>query len=169
MKKREEPKHQLVYPGTELKARPGDVLYSHKISKSSMLVGHEGIVGEDCRIYHVNRWGKNGHADTLPAYLSRHLKKEKLTILRIEDTQAALLAARWAETHIHEVEAYSYSRRLTDIKRNYCSKFVWQAYFFGSEGRINLTGRRFTEKNRKFITPSQLFRNMENIGYFINE
>ncbi|WP_067730470.1 C40 family peptidase [Oceanobacillus damuensis] len=159
-----EPIH--FYPGTPIRMIPGDVLYSHKTALSSLVVGHSGIVGEDFRIYHVNRWGKNGHADSMRVYLSRHKKGEKLTVLRSADPDEARNAAKWAKQHIGEIKTYHYTRDLNDLENNYCSKFVWQAFYFGNDRQINLTGLSFTPSSKKFIMPAQIYRNLNKVSMF---
>jgi len=144
------------------------VLYSHKTAFSSFAVGHTAIIGEDFRIYHINRWGKKGHSDSMPIYLSRHKKGEKLTILRFEDSETARKAAKWARQHIDRVVKYIYTRNIADIENNYCSKYVWQAYFFGNEERVDLTARGINSKSKRFITPSGLYRKLRKIGDFYN-
>ncbi|QGS67747.1 hypothetical protein CV093_00110 [Oceanobacillus sp. 143] len=98
------------YPDTSILMVPGDLLYSHKKAFSSFLVGHVGLIGEDYRIYHVNRWGNKGHADSMPIYLSRHKKGEKLTILRFDNQTIAKEAASWAKANIGSIEVYKYTR-----------------------------------------------------------
>lgn len=154
------------YPRTTIPMIPGDVLYSHKYALSSLLVGHTGIVGTDFRIYHVNRWGKLRHADTVPMYLSRHRKGEKITILRYSDPIDAKQAALWAEQNHKQVKRYFYTRNLRDVENNYCSKFTWQAYYFGTEGKVNLLQNRRTIKH--FVMPGTIYRQLDKIGRFDN-
>ncbi|MFC4024160.1 hypothetical protein ACFOUV_10180 [Oceanobacillus longus] len=154
------------YPGTSIRMIPGDVLYSHKTALSSLVVGHSGIVGEDFYIYHVNKWGKKGHADRMPIYLSRHKSGEKLTVLRASHSNHAINAAKWAKQNIESVESYYYTRDLNDLTKNYCSKFVWQAFYFGSEGKVDLTGHRLHVASKYYIMPAQIYHNLEKIGVF---
>ncbi|RDW16816.1 hypothetical protein [Oceanobacillus chungangensis] len=155
-----------LYPDTTIKMLPGDVLYSHKLAFSSVIVGHVGMVGEDCRIYHVNRWGNKGHADRMSVYLSRHKKGEKLTILRFSDKKIAKEAACWAKANIGSIEAYKYTRDLADIKINYCSKYIWQAYYFGTTLNVDLLGNNLDAEKKRYITPSGIFRRLEVVGSF---
>ncbi|MBP1970279.1 uncharacterized protein YycO [Virgibacillus natechei] len=157
-----------IYPRTSILMQPGDIIYSHKTGLSSFIVGHEGIVGEDFKIYHVNSRGRYGHSDSMPIYLSRHKKGEKLTILRNKDAEIARQAAKWAKRNIENVTRYTYSRNLADVERNYCSKFVWQAYFYGSEGEIDLTDRGSEVNVKRYITPTHIYRNLVVIGHFTN-
>ncbi|WP_249872248.1 hypothetical protein [Oceanobacillus saliphilus] len=154
------------YPGTPIQMIPGDVLYSHKTALSSLIVGHSGIVGEDFRIYHVNKWGEIGHADSMPIYLSRHKTGEKLTVLRSPHPDEARNAAQWAKQHIRKIKTYHYTRDLNDLEQNYCSKFVWQAFYFGNENTINLTGLSFNHSFKKYIMPGQIYRNLNKVSMF---
>ena len=157
------------YPDTTILMKPGDIIYSHKIAFSSFLVGHTGIVGINYRIYHVNRWDEKGHGDSMPIYLSRHKKGERLTILRNENEEIARKAARWAKENIEKVKKYAFTRNLADFELNYCSKYIWQAYYFANEETIDLTGRGFNSSSKKYITPSQVYKNFEKIGSFMNK
>lgn len=156
-----------LYPDTSILMIPGDVLYSSKTAFSSFLVGHTGIVGGDFRIYHVNRWGKKGHADSMPIYLSRHKKGEKLTILRFANHRIAKEAAKWAKHNIDHVETYKYTRDLANIQMNYCSKFIWQAFYFGAHLNVDLLGGSLNERNRRFIMPGQILRRLDIVGNFL--
>ncbi|MFD1851228.1 hypothetical protein [Oceanobacillus bengalensis] len=157
-----------LYPNTSIQIVPGDLLYSHKVAYSSFLVGHEAIIGMNYRIYHVNRWGNIGHSDSMPIYLSRHKPLEKLTILRFPDADKAKNAAKWAMLHIDRVEKYTFDRDLDSIENNYCSKYIWQAYYFGNNQNFDLYGRDTNPIKRRYVTPSQLYRKFEVVGSFRN-
>lgn len=156
------------YPGTNIKMQPGDVLYSHKYALSSFLVGHTGIVGTNYRIYHVNRWKGFGHADSMPIYLSRHRKGELITILRHSNEQEAIHSAKWAMQHYDKVQRYTYVRDLTRLEANYCSKFIWQAFYFGTEGQVDLLQKRKRKSYKKFVMPGAIYRRLEKIASFEN-
>lgn len=155
------------YPKTNIRMVPGDILYSHKYALSSFLVGHTAIVGKNFRIYHVNRWEPFGHADSMPIYLSRHKKGEKLTILRYDYRLEAEQAAEWAMLNINRVKRYRYFRDLQGITNNYCSKFIWQAYYFGTKGRADLFPSR-NKKYKGYIMPGLFPRNLRVISRFAN-
>ena len=156
------------YPGTTIKMQPGDVLYSHKYALSSFLVGHTGIVGTNYRIYHVNRWKEFGHADSMLIYLSRHRNGERLTILRHANEQEAVQAAKWAMQHYDRVTGYTYTRDLTELERNYCSKFTWQAFYFGTEGKVDLLQEEKRKPFKSFVMPGVIYRRLEKIASFEN-
>lgn len=154
------------YPGTTIHMLPGDVLYSHKYARSSFLVGHTGIVGTNFRIYHVNCWKNYGHADSMPVYLSRHRKGEKITILRYSDELAAKQAAEWAMQHYERIERYKYVRDLQNIEENYCSKFTWQAFYFGTEGKVDLLQDKQRTSFKSYIMPGSIYRRLDKISIF---
>lgn len=156
------------YPGTTIRMQPGDVLYSHKYALSSFLVGHTGIVGTNYRIYHVNRWKEFGHADSMPIYLSRHREEEKITILRHSNEQEASQAAKWAMQYYDNVQRYTYVRDLTRLEANYCSKFTWQAFYYGTEGRVDLLQKGKRKSFKKFVMPGAIYRRLEKIASFEN-
>ena len=162
----EDPVH--LYPGTNLRMFPGDILYSHKYAFSSFLVGHTAIVGENFRIYHVNRWQPFGHADSMPIYLSRHKKREKLTVLRHDNEKEARNAARWAMDNYDWVKRYVYYRDLRDIENNYCSKFVWQAFYFGNDEKVNLLKAGHWKFLKRFVMPGSIYRRFKSIARFEN-
>ena len=157
-----------VYPGTSIRMIPGDILYSHKYAFSSFLVGHIAIIGEDFRIYHVNRWKPYGHADSLPAYLSRHKKGEKLTILRHSHQEEAVKAAKWAMQNYNRMGRYVFIRDLLDIENNYCSKFIWQAFYFGNDRTVDLLRQGNRKSFEQFAMPGLLYRKFKRISSFNN-
>jgi hypothetical protein len=156
------------YPGTSIQMMPGDVLYSHKYALSSFLVGHTAIIGINYRIYHVNRWQPLGHADSMPIYLSRHRKQEKLTILRHENQDEARLAAAWAMQYYDRVKRYTYNRDLNNLEDNYCSKFTWQAFYFGTNGKVDLLKDGSRKSFKGYIMPGIIHRRLSKISSFEN-
>jgi len=162
----EDPVH--LYPGTDILMIPGDILYSHKYAFSSFFVGHTAIVGENFRIYHVNRWQPFGHSDSMPIYLSRHKQGEKLTVLRHDREQEARRAARWAMEKYDQIKRYVYFRDLRDIENNYCSKFVWQAFYFGNDEKVNLLKVGQRKLLKRFIMPGSIYRRFKSIVRFEN-
>lgn len=156
------------YPGTSVQMVPGDVLYSHKYAFSSFLAGHTAIVGTNFRIYHVNRWSPLGHADSMPIYLSRHKKGEKLTILRHPDKKEAKQAAVWAMQHYDRVKRYIYVRDLREFGDNYCSKFTWQAFYFGTDGKVDLLQKKNRKTLHQYVKPGSLYRRLPKIARFEN-
>lgn len=128
--------------------QPGDIIYSSK-SFSTFLVGHCSIVGHDYKIYHSHPLG--AFADTLKQYISRHPYGGRLTLMR--PLRGGEESASWAQDNIKHVTRYLFHPHLNNIQMNYCSKFVWQAYWFSIEEDI--TGRDLTNKKNWWIrTPN---------------
>ncbi|MHA6252959.1 hypothetical protein [Oceanobacillus sp. CAU 1775] len=156
------------YPGTDMEMIPGDILYSHKYALSSLFVGHIAIVGENYRIYHINRWKPFGHADSMPVYLSRHKKGEKLTVMRYKNQEAAKQAAIWAMLHYDESKRYVFERDLLDVENNYCSKFIWQAFYFGNDKQVDLLKESKRRNLKQLIMPGLLYKKFNKILTFRN-
>ncbi|MCM3697824.1 hypothetical protein [Paenibacillus macerans] len=119
---------QPTYPGTNITMKPGDVIHNPK-SFSTFFVGHVAIVGPDLRIYHVHPNGP-GIVESIDSYVSRFSSGDKFTIFRIRDGGGPE-AAEWAKANISKVNQYFFNPIPTNVGGNYCSKFVWQAYYFG--------------------------------------
>ncbi|GGM33386.1 hypothetical protein GCM10011351_19280 [Paraliobacillus quinghaiensis] len=129
---------------TTIPIQPGDIIYSSK-SLSTLLVGHCAIVGQDYHIYHSHP--KGAFSDTLKQFISRHKNKGKITLLR--SPHGAEIIAKWAQENICEVQNYLFHPQLGNKKMNYCSKFIWQAYWHALEEDI--TGNDLTIKSIKLI------------------
>ncbi|WP_088832195.1 hypothetical protein [Paenibacillus tyrfis] len=146
VKSMEEP--NPYYPGTSIEMQVGDVLYSSKtLGSSSQIVGHVGIVGPDFFIYHVTPTEGGGTKDTIQNYMTRHGKGETIAIYKYRYA-SGYYAANWAKQNYQRATQYFITPdRLSSITPNYCSKFVWQAFYYG-EGQDamgkNLTGDSYT-------------------------
>ena len=143
-----DPEGRFYYPGVQKRMEVGDILYSSK-GLSTFMTGHLGIVGPDYRIYHSHPRG--GFADWLPGYISRHHFGNELTVLRPEQ---GAKAAEWAAAHIKEVKHYIFTPFLKDLRWNYCSKYIWQAFWHSGCGDI--TRRRLTDKRMTWIHPLEI-------------
>ncbi|PAE09606.1 hypothetical protein CHI12_00065 [Terribacillus saccharophilus] len=126
----------------------GDVLYS-SIGPSTYFFSHAGIVGSDGRIFHAHPSG--GITESLRSYLSRHHHGGTITLLRPKIDPSG--AAEWAERSISLMKGYRFSRALADPAWNYCTKFVWQAFWSGA--RTDLTSAR-KQLSRRWIFPRHI-------------
>lgn len=125
-----------TYPGTNVPMRVGDVLYSTKtLGGSTQIVGHVGIVNSNFQIVHVTPSEDGGVIDSLSAYRGRHGSGETIRVYRPRDGYGAG-AARWATNNYSRVTDYFINpvALYGQISPNYCSKFIWQAFYYG-EGR----------------------------------
>ncbi|SDB99435.1 hypothetical protein SAMN05421663_10185 [Terribacillus halophilus] len=120
---------KLYQTATDIRAllQTGDVLYS-SISPSTFFFSHAGIAGNGDRIFHAHPSG--GITESLASYLSRHRYGGTITLLRPKTDPAG--AAAWAEKSIHSMKGYRFNRTLADTDWNYCTKFVWQAFWSGA-------------------------------------
>ncbi|MFA9558404.1 hypothetical protein ACERII_13940 [Evansella sp. AB-rgal1] len=129
-----------VYPGTNIKMKAGDVLYSSK-GLDTYLVGHVGIVDANGQVIHMM---KNGgmKRESISAYSSNF----KYTIYQAKVENNGYKAAQNATSlynNYRSSASYTLTTTLTRPKdKQYCTKLVWQAYYYGSN--INLGDNSFT-------------------------
>ncbi|MFB5762684.1 hypothetical protein [Paenibacillus medicaginis] len=116
------------YPSINVYMRPGDIIYNPK-SISTFFAGHVAIVGPDYKLRHSHPYGP-GISETLESYISRFSSGDQFTVLRPRGGIGAA-AAQWSLNNINKVKAYNFAPGMADIANNYCSKFVWQAYWYG--------------------------------------
>ncbi|AHC19328.1 MULTISPECIES: hypothetical protein [Paenibacillus] len=152
-----------TYPGTNIRVKVGDVLYSSKaLGGSAMIVGHVGIIGPDYMVYHVNavndNQGEGGKRDTISYYQTRHKAGESIAVYRATHGRNA---AYWAQNNYSSVTSYHipiYSWdnfQLKTINPNYCSKFIWQAFYYGNYDTDYIIGH-YTPNKEAFVTPGQV-------------
>lgn len=141
---------EKYYPNTSITIQEGDLLYSYKINRGTLLVGHLAFLGPNGNIFHVNQVKPNGHVDSLERYSRRHVQGDQLHVLR-PNLSSVNGAIEWAQENIHKVKYYIYTWNLKAVSNNYCSKFIWQAFWHG-EG-IDVTGRKLKDNSYAFIFP----------------
>ncbi|MFJ7666966.1 hypothetical protein ACIQXI_07645 [Lysinibacillus sp. NPDC097195] len=156
--------NENYYPGTSTIISIGDVLYSSKsFVTSTKIVGHVAIVGPDYRIYHVNPKGDvAGKRDTLTEYRNRHDPGE--TIYAYRPSKGATGAANWASNNYSSAITYDIVNlnALSSISPNYCSKFIWQAFYYGSS--IDITHLALTGSSVAWVTPGHI-KNSSTLTY----
>ncbi|PPA89114.1 hypothetical protein C4A76_04980 [Brevibacillus laterosporus] len=133
----------------------GDVLYSSKtLGGSTQIVGHVGIVGPDLLIYHVTpATGVKGGGvgDSINNYMRRHGKGETITIYQYR-SGGAKNAAKWAANNYSRVKNYEITfSKLSQIDPNYCSKFLWQAFYYGAG--VDVIGKGITDSEYSLVYP----------------
>jgi hypothetical protein len=135
------------YPGSNFSVTPGDVLYSSKGWETGF-VGHVAIVGDDRKIYHstpANDVPSGAIGETLSSYLSRFPASSRIVVYRYGPTgkfgpfQEPVNAGKWARLNYSKVQKYTIAGgyKMSDITKNYCSKFLWQAYKYGANVSID--------------------------------
>lgn len=145
-----------TYPGTNVQMRIGDILYSTKtLGSSSQIVGHTGIVNSNFKVVHVTLPVNGGTVDNMTGYMNRHGAGETIKVYRPTNGMG-VSAAKWATWNFQYVKEYSIDpfSKLGTLSPNYCSKFVWQAFYNG-EG-IDLMNVNNTPDLRGFVTPSMV-------------
>jgi len=152
--------NRKTYPYSNIDMLPGDILYS-TIGRSTYYVGHAVIVGIDYTIKESLPGKPSGHMLTIEQFWHRHLPGDKITLLRSKT--GAIKAAKWATKHLHLVKDYTIlNHDIASMEKNYCSKWIVQAYYYGSNGKL-------TNYLNRFISPQQLKRTkrLEKIAIFL--
>lgn len=120
------------YPGTSVTMTPGDVLYSPKSWSSTKFVGHTAIVGPNNQIIHSHPVEDRVVVESVSSFASRHAFSDLIEIYRPKSSSAASTAASWAYNNASKSTNYSLTAGYYDIKNNYCSKWVWQAFYLST-------------------------------------
>jgi len=148
-----------TYPYSHLPMQPGDILYS-PIGRSIYFVGHTVIIGTDLHIKESLPSRPSGNSLSIEAFWGRHNAGDTITLLRA--TEGWVTAAKWATDHVGDVKEYHLGNYNIDhLAKNYCSKFVVQAYYHGANIKL-------ASKINRFITPQYLRRspNLKRIALF---
>ncbi|MGO4527555.1 hypothetical protein AB4Z30_00630 [Paenibacillus sp. 2TAF8] len=140
-----------------MKLEPGDIVYTPS-SESTYYAGHMGIIGLDGKVYHVHPYGPV-FADTLDWYLTRFYQGDRFIVYRSKLRQVGSRAAEWVHEHYQQVKYYRLQTNLLSIERNYCSKFIYQAYNFTSG--LDLWERKFVKHKQGFIYPFRIERSSD--------
>ena len=126
---------ELVYSSTDpsrnsaFTMRYGDI-YITNATSSAGLTGHAGIAMNDISIIHIRGYGHRvstiSHTSWLELYSGGWTK-----VYRHTNSDAAWQAAGWARTNYYNSNAeYAISLDPTVTNPTYCSKIVWQSYYF---------------------------------------
>lgn len=138
-----------LYPYSNVKMHPGDILYS-TIGRSTYYVGHTVIVGSNYLIKESIPGKPSGHSLTVEQFWNRHRTGDRITLLRSKT--GAEEAALWATNNIHLIQDYHVMHtNINTIAKNYCSKWIVQAYYFGANVKL-------TRWLNRFISPQFLKR-----------
>ncbi|MFC7060360.1 hypothetical protein [Halobacillus seohaensis] len=119
-----------TYPGTTLFIKPGDLLFSPIGKSESKYVGHVGIVNNDHKVIHSIPAGLM--KDTVADYFR---KFRLITIYSPENPTIGVKASDYLEyLYITYPRAnYRFFTPLGSLNHEqYCTKIVWQSYYFGS-------------------------------------
>lgn len=130
----------LVYDSTDIRATyasysltKGDVFITNGTSSAGIL-GHAGIAISDNSILHIA--GPNCHPTTisLSDWNSDYTTEGWTKVYRHYNDDVADRAGQWAADNYEGSDAeYVISMNLVSTNETYCSKLVWQAYYYGPE------------------------------------
>lgn len=117
--------------GGSYNMKTGDVFITNGTS-SSGLTGHSGIAISTSQILHIAGPGKTPKTISLSAWNSGYSKKGWTRVYRHSNSKTATAAGNWASKKYKGSSAkYKITSDLTSTKETYCSKIVWQAYYYG--------------------------------------
>lgn len=117
--------------GGSYNMKTGDVFITNGTS-SSGLTGHSGIAISTSQILHIAGPGKTPKTISLSAWNSEYSKKGWTRVYRHSNSKIATAAGNWASKKYKGSSAkYKITTDLTSTKETYCSKIVWQAYYYG--------------------------------------
>lgn len=113
----------------------GDVFITNGTS-SSGLTGHSGIAISSDLILHIEGPGKTPKTISLTAWKNRYNVTGWTKVYRYSLgsnlTKVPYEAAKWAEkTYRNSNAQYVINTNLASTDKTYCSKLVWQAYYYG--------------------------------------
>lgn len=123
--------------------RKGDILITN--STSSSLIGHAAIALSSNEILHIQGRGYNPETVTR-SWFEETYDDGWIRVYRLNDSDIASDAADWAEdTYEGSNAEYRITTNLTTTNETYCSKLVFQAYYYGGSKlvvseKFNLSG-----------------------------
>ena len=119
------------YPGSSVTVRPGDIMVSNSTS-SSGFTGHAGIVVDySGSVVSIAGYGSYPAKYSLSTWFSRYPNEK---VVRLSDASPGQAAATWASNYVvnYSHVPYGISDLALPYKTTYCSKLVWNAYYFGA-------------------------------------
>ncbi|MGG4264381.1 hypothetical protein [Peribacillus simplex] len=115
----------------EYDPKAGDILITSKKVTGAPFVGHSAIVTDDGRIAHISGPGAK---PIVRKWSSWKKDYPKIRVVRHKDAKIAKKAGKYARTTIVPKGAeYAINHKLRSTKNQYCSKLVWQAYYYGNK------------------------------------
>jgi hypothetical protein len=128
-----------LYSLATLKA--GDILITNATS-SSGIVGHAAIAISSNEILHIAGFGQKVEVNSINNFKNRY-SSGWIKVYRLNNSTIAGRAASWARTNYKGSNAvYKITTNLTTKTETYCSKIVFQAYYFGGSSAV--VGPKFT-------------------------
>ncbi|GGF10059.1 hypothetical protein GCM10010954_05710 [Halobacillus andaensis] len=140
---------EACYPGTNIKIKPGDLLFSPIGKSESKYVGHVGIVNHEDKVVHSVPAGLI--QDSVVNYCR---KFRSITVFAPKTPFLGIQAADYLKT-LYEKHSRAAYRVFTPLGSSdevqYCTKTVWQCYMYGAD--VNLGN---LSKEAKAIHPQFL-------------
>ncbi len=134
---------KLIYAGTarglnNITLEAGDVILTNDPSTASGgTVGHAGIVVGTNNVLHIEGTGFTPSYISFNAWLNKY-NDGYTYIYRCNDFSAGVRAAAWGISNYGATDApyhnasYSINHDIMSFNPTYCSKIVWQCYYFGA-------------------------------------
>lgn len=120
-------------PDEGFELRKGDVLVTNGTS-SSGITGHAGIAISANMILHIAGPGRYPTVINLKGWFQKYHNQydDYTSVYRHNDYEIASQACDWAyNTYVNSQANYKFNLDLNSTDVTYCSKLVWQAYYFG--------------------------------------
>lgn len=112
------------------KPKAGDILITSKKVTGAPFVGHSAIVTDDGRVAHISGPGAK---PIVRKWSSWKKDYPKIRVVRHKNASIAKKAGKYARTKIVPQKAsYAVLPTLLSTGTQYCSKLVFQAYFYGN-------------------------------------
>ncbi|MED1788094.1 YiiX/YebB-like N1pC/P60 family cysteine hydrolase [Brevibacillus laterosporus] len=128
---------EATYPNSRVEIKPGDILITNNtISKG--LTGHAAIVVDTENVVILGP-GFNPEKNPIKRFFRKNVSKKYGTkVVRYNRTKIRNKAADWAEWYVNKYDDAEYA--ISDLYnykyKTYCSKIVWNAYYFGADVRL---------------------------------
>lgn len=145
----------------------GEIYYTRLKITPLFFVGHTAIVGDDFNVYHAFNNSSGKLKDSLFRYYDR-FSGSRMRILKPRNSSLAIRASQFARILYSSVNNYVIDYHLNTYSNNYCSKFVWQAYYFGNYMNTDILGKGYNHYVKDMILPSEILNspNLRNVGSF---
>lgn len=132
------PKARAIVGGFNIQV--GDILITNGTSSAGFL-GHAAIADDNTTILDIPKIGETTRVLTHQKWIDDYSKKGWVKVYRIKDSTLARDAARWADYNYYSSTGstvqnirptYGITLHLYDTNPTYCSKIVYQAYWYGT-------------------------------------
>lgn len=132
-----------VYGRDTYSMKNGDVFITNGTSSAGIL-GHAGIAISSTRIIHIAGFGDVPEVISLATWNSLYDHKGWTKVYRSSNSTVATNAGDWADTTYRDSNAeYVIGTNLASTDETYCSKMVWQAYYYGTADEHHANGPAF--------------------------